>query len=455
MTDFDVLVIGGGPAGYTAALTAAERGATVALAEAEQPGGMCVHFACIPSNAMLASAHAALNARALATLGVLDGGGDLRLGAAADRAAAVVRTIEGNVRAALAQRKVRLLRARATLTGPTSVVLSGDDAGELSTESIIIAAGARGEPPRIPGLAPERLLTADQVLGLRLAPASAIVLADGAADAGFALEYALLLATAGTAVTLVTPHAQLLPALDGALRDLAASALTDVGCTVLTGAQVVGSTPTAIAIHRGGAIVEVTAAVVVSVDSRQPFLAGLGLEAAGLSAGSRLNVGRDCRTAVPSIFGAGDVTGGDFLSSQALRMGEVAGSNAAGGETLLSGAPLPRLLHTLTQIGWIGRTEEQARGEGYDVCTGVVDLGYNARATTLGAPVGVVKIVAERELGEILGVHAVGPEVSEIIAAATTALHGELTLDDLASATHWHPSLAESLTDAARRALRR
>src|SRR5205823_2376185 len=135
-----------------------------------------------------------------------------------------------------------------------------------------------------------------------------------------------------------------------------------------------------------------------------------------------------------------------MLSAAALRMGEVAAVNATGGDVSMPGAALPHLLHTLPEIGWIGFTQEQAARAGYDVCTGTVDLGYNARALALGAPFGLVKLVAERNLGEILGVHAVGPGAGEIIAAAATAMHAELTLDGLASVLHWHPGLAESLS---------
>ena len=455
MADLDVLVIGGGPAGYTAALTAAERGASVALVEAEQPGGACVHAACIPTNALLAAADGFLNARALDAIGIAQVGEAFGFGQAVDRAAAASRAIAANVRAALAQRKVRLLSGRAALVGADRVAIAGSDAGELSSEAIIVASGARWEPPAIPGLASERLLTADQVQQLRVAPASAVVLADGAADAGFALEYAALLATAGAAVTLVTARPSMLSGLDAALDELASAALTDLGCRVLTATQVAGSTPSALALARDGAISEARAEVVVAVDCRRPFLEGIGLETVGLGGLSQLPVGRDCRTSVSSIFAAGDVIGGAMLTAAALRMGEVAAINATGGEAAYSAKRLPRLLHTLPAIGWIGLSEEQARREGYDVCTAVVDLTFNARAITLGAAGGALKLVAERELGEILGVHVVGVEASEIIAAATTAMQAELTLDDLAGIVHWHPSAAEALSEAARRAQRR
>lgn len=453
MADFDVIVIGGGPAGYTAALAAAERGATVALAEIEQPGGACVNFACIPTNALLDCVGGFLTARGLAGLGVLSAGEQLLLGRAADRKNAVVRSVATNVRTALTQRGVRLLHGHAALTGPQTLRLQGDDAGDLRAEAIVLASGTRWRPLSIPGLSSQRLLTADQVLDLRTAPASALVLGDG--PAGFALEYACLLAAAGATVTLVCTG-QLLPGFDAALTEAATAVLTDLGVMVLTEARCTAAREGTATVHRGSTTESVTAEVLVAVDCRVPFSQGLGLEAAGVAvnADGALPVDRACRTSSPALFAAGDVTGGSMLSAAAIRMGHVAGENATGAESHVPNTPLPRLLHTQPQIGWVGLSEARARDAGHAVCTGVVDLGYSPRALVLGHPLGAVKLVADRTLGEILGVHVVGPEASEILAAAVTAIQAELTLDDLAAVSHWHPSIAESLSEAARRALK-
>ncbi|MGI8554671.1 MAG: dihydrolipoyl dehydrogenase, partial [Dehalococcoidia bacterium] len=126
--------------------------------------------------------------------------------------------------------------------------------------------------------------------------------------------------------------------------------------------------------------------------------------------------------------------------------------NASGGEVVTRLAAIPHLLHTQPQIGWIGLTEAQARAEGYDVRTGSFDLAYNARSITLGARQGLVKLVTERSMGQIIGVHVVGPEASELLAVVATAMQAEMTVDDLAVAVHWHPSMAEALVAAARRA---
>lgn len=452
MADFDVLVIGGGPAGYAAALRAAERGASVALVEAERPGGACVHHACIPTNALLGAVETYLSARELDALGVLKLGETFSLGRAGGRAASLAKIVASGVEVALKSRNVRVLRGRAAFAATDRVTIAGEAAGELSAEAIVIATGARWEPPSLPGVAPERVLTADQVQALTSAPGSALVLGGGQADALFALEYAFLLAVAGTRVTVAAPYPRLLPALDAALADAATAALTDAGIAVLTQAEVVGGEAATVRVRHAGGTDDVVAEVVVAADPRRPLLEPLRLMAAGVGADEFIAVDRGCRTNVVTIFAAGDITGGAMLTNAALHMGEVAGTNATGGEAVTRLRRLPHLLHTQPQIGWIGLSEEQARAEGHEVRVGLADLGFNARAVTLGARQGAVKLIAERELGEILGVHVVGPGAEEVLAAAAVAMQAECPVDELAATAYWHPSLAESLAEAARRA---
>ena len=189
MADFDVVVIGGGPAGYSAALKAAERGATVALIEAEQPGGACVHHACIPTNILFDSAIRHVEARELAVMGVFEAGEQFNFARAAARKDALVRQMASGIQTALRIRKVTVIEGRAAFTSPSTVRVTTADGGrELTAEAFIIATGTRWEPPVLPGFAPQRVLTADAVQALPSAPRSALLLAEGAGDVPFGLE---------------------------------------------------------------------------------------------------------------------------------------------------------------------------------------------------------------------------------------------------------------------------
>ncbi|MCC6959629.1 MAG: NAD(P)/FAD-dependent oxidoreductase [Dehalococcoidia bacterium] len=454
MADFDVVVIGGGPAGYSAALKAAERAATVALIEAEQPGGACVHHACIPTNILLDSAVRHVEARELAVMGVIEAGERFNFARAAARKDALVRQMAGGIQAALRVRKVTVIEGRAAFVSPSAVRVTTADGGrELTAEAFIIATGTRWEPPELPGFAPRRVLTADAVQALPAAPRSALVLASGAGDVPFGLEYAALLAIAGASVTVAAPE-RLIAALDHTLDEVALAAMADLGIQVLFDAAVEGSQgEDAIVRHRGGRD-SVGAEVVVAADTRRPYFETLGLAAAGVATDGRIIVDGECRTNASHIFAAGDVTGGVMLSAAASHMGEVAAINATGGDARTRLTGIPRVVHGPTEIAWVGISEDAARGAGYDVTSGIYDLAYNARAVVLGARTGLVKVVAERELGEVLGVHAVGPGASDIAGLAAALMQAEVTVEDMAASVAWHPSTGEALAEAARRACR-
>ncbi|MBI5947161.1 MAG: NAD(P)/FAD-dependent oxidoreductase [Chloroflexi bacterium] len=453
MPGYDVVVIGGGPAGYAAALKAAELGAGVALIEAERPGGACVHHSCIPTNIFLSSAHSFVEAQEQRVMGVFEAGEAFNFARAAARKDALVAKMAQGVSAALRMRKVKVIAGRAAFSGPSSVTVTGDGgAEEMTAQAFVVATGTRWEPPAIEGVPPDRVLTADAVQSLAVAPASALILGGGPADTAFALEYAFLLSVAGSEVAIATPGSRLLPGLDEAVSQVALGMLSAAGIRLFDSAQVRGEGDRAIVTHATGTD-SVPAEIIVAADVRRPYFETLNLAAARVEAtATGITVDRGCRTSNPAVFAAGDVTGQVMLSSSANHMGEVAGANAAGGTARTRLDRIPHLLHTLPEIGWIGLTEAQAKTAGKNVAAGVFDLSYNARAIALGAREGLVKVVADRDLGEILGVHVAGPGAAEIVNIAATLMQAEVTLADLAAMTYWHPSMAEGLVEAARRA---
>lgn len=454
MADFDVVVIGGGPAGYAASLKASALGASVALVEAEKPGGSCVHHACIPTNLLLDPATRYAEAKELSVMGAFGLGEQFNFARAVARKDALVKQMAEGIRTALRMGKVQVVEGRANFESPRSIsVLGGSGSTSISAESFIIATGTRWEPPAIPGFAPERVVTADVIQSLPSAPRSAVVLLDGPGEVPFGLEYAVLLAIAETEVSVVTAEPRLLPALDGTLVSAARATLADLGVRVFEGGRVVGARGDGAQIHLQGGTEELASAeLVVAVDVRKPLFENLGLESIGVALDGRIPVDRGCHTNVPGIFAAGDVTGGPMLSSVASHMGEVAAINAAGGTAVTRVGAVPRLLHTLPPIAWVGLTEEEAKADGRDTVTGVFDMSFNARAITLGARTGIVKVIADRNLGELLGVHVVGPEAAEVIAVAASLMQAEVSVHDLAATVAWHPSVTEGLVEAAKRA---
>ena len=455
MADYDVLVIGGGPGGYAAALKAAELGATVGLVEAEKPGGACVNFACIPTNILLGSATDYLEAKELDVMGVFSVGEQFNFSRAAARKDALVKRLADGIGSMLRMRKVTLIEGHARFVSQSAIEVNavGGETSRLAAEAFVIATGSRWVPPEIPGCPAERVLTPDQVQSLTSPPASALILADGPGDVPFGAEYAVLLAAAGSEVTLATSRGSLLQGLDADLHPFVESGLESLGVRLLKGASVQSVSGEIVTLEDAAGSVEVPAEVVVAADPRQPFVDGVGLDAAGVTAGGHIPVDRACRTNVEHIFAVGDVTGGAMLTNVANHMGEVAGANATGGEAMVRLGAVPRLVHTLPEAGWVGLGEATAREQGYDVAVGAADLSFNAKAIAMGAREGAVKVVAERELGEVLGVHVAGPGAAEVLAVASAAIQAEIPVHDLAATVQWHPGIAESLAEAARRAV--
>jgi dihydrolipoamide dehydrogenase len=458
MAIVDVAVIGGGPAGHAAALAAAARGATVALVEAEAVGGQCVHSTCIPSGLMLSAAVPFVEAQELAMTGVIDLGAHLNLGRAQSRRQALVARLAKAVDTALAFAGVNVVlgRAQFVAAGELEILAAGGGTEGLTAGAVVVATGSRWQPPHYAGIPDSRVVTLDTVVSLDRAPSTALVLAGGPPGTAFAVEAAFLLAAAGTEVLLAAPCDRLVDALDHEMDEILRTGLESMGIRTVTGATLVAAPEGRARLVYTGGDEPIAAELVVAPDLRQPHTASLRLESAGVALGPNGSIPVDdrCRTTVHGVLAAGDVTGGAMVTAAAQAAGRVAGANATGADERLQRDAVPRVLHSVPGVAWVGTSEEAAAANGWDVVASLVELTTSARSVVLGGREGALKLVAERELGQILGVQVVGSDAAEIAALAAMAIQAELTVDDLAASVQWHPSAAESLADAARRLAR-
>jgi len=395
----DLVVVGGGPGGVAAALAGRRAGAEVVLVERGLLGGTCVHAGCIPSAAYHTAASTLHDLRRAGALGVEVGGATLawdRVQAWASRASEAV---AAGVRARLSYAQVTV-EQRAATVGPGGV----DGYQGVPT---VVAAGARS-------VAPAGMLSNDAVMGLAEPPASLLVM--GAER--FSLEWADLFAAAGSRVTVVVPGERVLPGEDADLAGFLQLALEERGVVFVAD------------------VPDAAAQTTLSADSREPNVPGL-------------EVDETCRTSLPGVWAAGDVTGPRWLSNRARAQGEAAAANALGGAMKVRQERLPRSVNTHPELAAVGLTEAEAAARGLEAAVGFADLAASPRALTLDRAAGALKLVVDPELGEILGAHMVGVGASEVIALVAVAMELEADYRDLARVAHVHPSLAELVSDAA------
>jgi dihydrolipoamide dehydrogenase len=270
------------------------------------------------------------------------------------------------------------------------------------------------------------------------------------------LEFAQLFAGAGSRVTLLQPDAKLLPDDEPLIVEALMEMLRAQGIEIITGARIAETRAVEgghrFVVHAGGSEREVVAEAVIAPDSRVPYTADLGLEALGVKlAGEAVALDQHCGTSVAGLFAAGDITGAPMYSHVAAQQGRVAATAALGERAAVDLRLLPRVITTQPELASVGLTEGAAKQQGHGVRTGAVNLITNARAMAIGQRDGIVKLVVDDQLGQILGVHALGPGATEVIGLGTLAMQLQGTVDDLAAMTMWHPTIGESLAEAARR----
>jgi dihydrolipoamide dehydrogenase len=442
-----ILVLGGGPAGYVAAGRAAQLGAEVTLVEAREIGGTCLNRGCIPTKAMVAGAQRLHAAREAGAFGVLTGEVALDFSAFMARKDAVTMQLRDGVAHLLKARKVEVVAGRAALAGPDRLRL--DDGRELRGDAVILASGS--EPVRM-GLfdwSDPRLMTSDELLAIDHVPASLLIVGGGVIGCEFASVFARL----GTAVTVVEMLDQLLPGEDRRVGRTLQQAFKKSGIVVhvKTAVEAAASSEAGVTVSLAGGR-ELTAARVLVAVGRRPLSAGLGYAEAGVEIDARGFVVTDesCRTTLGGVFAAGDVAGPPLLAHWAYHQGLIAAENAVTGAALECDRSLvPNCVFSSPEVASCGLTEDAAAAAGVAHEVAQVRFNGNSKAVIEGEPDGFVRVVCEPGGGRLLGASLIGPHVTELVHELALAVHAGLTLADVAATIHAHPTLAESVGEAA------
>jgi dihydrolipoamide dehydrogenase len=485
---FDLVVVGGGPGGYPAAIRAAQLGLKAALVEKERVGGVCLNWGCIPTKAMLRSAEVLETMQHGAEYGVLADNVRLDYSAVLKRKERVVKNLTDGVASLLKASGVTVVDGHARFVGPNTVEVVGvgeaplGDGGprynappagdgrpraRLEGRNLIVATGSTPVLLPIPGIDLPGVVTSDGAFLLGEVPKRIVIIGASAVGA----EWASMFSAFGADVTMVELLPTLLPAEDEDLGKALAHSFARRGIKVQTQRTVSEITPAAKAKGKGSGgdgplrvtitdpdgqhPTQVETDVVLVGVGRRPNTGGLDLERAGVATDQRgwVEVDDRLRTNVPGIHAIGDVTGKVLLAHVASHQGLVAAGVIAGHDERMNYRAVPAATFTHPEVASVGLTEAKAREAGHDVVVGRFPFTALGRAQTYGVTEGLVKVVAERKYREVLGVHIIGPSASDLIPEGVLAMHLEATLDDIADTIHAHPTLGESGMEAAMVAL--
>ncbi len=450
MNDADLVVIGAGPAGVEAARTASLMGARVILVDHSPVGGTCLHRGCIPTVASMEIRRRYLASISSQTWGIPAQVKDLDWEQMRGARDTMVNHLHQGTAHLLEQLNVTYLSGTAELTMQPTPVISvvGSPSQQIKTASVVVATGAPFTLPSIPGIDSPQVWTSDHALGAQEAPKHLIVY--GGSFIG--VEWAQFFHALGSQVTLLETGTQLLPGEDQDIAEALAFLLTESGIEVRTLCEMDSLESSSPFIDAVSSKTRIRAHRFLVADCRRPRPQSSlpwALESTG-----GVMTDRSQRTSIKDVYAAGDITGGRMLSHWARAQGRVAALTALGEEARFDPHSCPRVYHCDPEVAAVGMTTQEAQNRGYDVIEGQADLGFNARSVIAGQAQGMIKIVASKPTGRILGVHILAPMASEVIAEATLALRLEALAEDLAAIVHGHPTVAEALSEAAQEVVR-
>ncbi|MGQ5206721.1 dihydrolipoyl dehydrogenase [Bacillus subtilis] len=462
-TEYDVVILGGGTGGYVAAIRAAQLGLKTAVVEKEKLGGTCLHKGCIPSKALLRSAEVYRTAREADQFGVETAGVSLNFEKVQQRKQAVVDKLAAGVNHLMKKGKIDVYTGYGRILGPSifsplpgtiSVERgNGEENDMLIPKQVIIATGSR--PRMLPGLEADgkSVLTSDEALQMEVLPQSIIIVGGGV----IGIEWASMLHDFGVKVTVIEYADRILPTEDLEISKEMESLLKKKGIQFITGAKVLPDTMTktsddiSIQAEKDGETITYSAEKMLVSIGRQANIEGIGLENTDIvTENGMISVNESCQTKESHIYAIGDVIGGLQLAHVASHEGIIAVEHFAG----LNPHPLdptlvPKCIYSSPEAASVGLTEDEAKANGHNVKIGKFPFMAIGKALVYGESDGFVKIVADRDTDDILGVHMIGPHVTDMISEAGLAKVLDATPWEVGQTIHPHPTLSEAIGEAA------
>lgn len=443
--NYNVVVIGGGPAGYVAAIKAAQLGARVAIVEKGEFGGTCLNVGCIPTKAYLKNAEIIEHIREASTRGILIDSSQIKVDMekVQEYKNGVVKKLTSGVVALLKSNGVDIYQGVGKINKNKDVVVN--DSQIIKADKIILAGGSKASKINIPGIESDKVLTSDDLLAIKEVPETLAVIGGGVIGTEMGQSFAGL----GSKVIIIEMMDRIVPPLDHEVSAELTKIIKKKGMTVITSARITE-------------IVDKGDKLEIKIDGKEPVIADKALISIGRvpdlegmgemkfeTERGKIKVDKYMETSVKGIYAPGDVNGIKMLAHVAFRMGEVAAENVVKGNhrsiKLLSA---PSVVYTSPEVAIVGLTEEEARAKYDDIRIGRFNFAANGRALASSEAHGFVKVIADNRYGEVLGVHIIGPSAAEIITQASLIMEMEITVDEVIKTIYGHPTYSEALFEA-------
>lgn len=442
----DLIVIGGGPGGYVAALRAAQLGMQVTLVEKDNLGGTCLNRGCVPTKAYYQSAQLLRSLGQMTEFGISVAGSNFDLQTTWARKERIVRQLVEGISGLLVANRVEVITGEASLSSPQQVRV-GDQL--IDAKRILIATGSSCSQLPIPGADLPCVVNSDQLLAQTTLPDRLVIIGGGV----IGLEFASIFQAFGSQVTVLEYMPDLLSGVDKEISKRLRVFLKRQGIEIFTGARVerIEGNGNQVTVWASTAkdTISAEADTVLIATGRRPYTANLNLGAVGVATTPQgfIVTNGDFQTTVPSIYAIGDVIGGAMLAHVASEEGRVAVERMVGHDSKVAYHAIPAVIFTTPEVATVGLSEEGAKEQGIDYRVGKLQFAANSKAITMGETEGLVKVLTTTE-GTVIGAHIIGPHAADLIAAATLAVKERLTSEQITTTIHAHPTLSEAWLEA-------
>ena len=452
MNEIEVVIIGGGPGGYVAAIKAAHLGLKALLVEKDKLGGVCLNWGCIPTKALVSTAELLNNLQRAGEFGIQVKDYSFDFSAIMKRKDMITQRLSSGVGQLMKANQVRVIKGEGQIIEPGTVEVTGT-AGEkeiIKTKNIIIATGSKVMRLPIPGIDSEGVITSNEALSLSELPSRMLIIGGGVVG----IEFAGIFKALGVEVTVVEMLPRILLPIDEEIARRLTQLLKRKGIEILTDSKVKAikknhqNLEVLISTTDGEKKIETEKVLLAA--GRVPELGNIDVQRLGIELnGKAIQVDEKMRTNIPGIYAVGDVVGKIMLAHVASREGIVAVENISGKEVLMNYKVVPNCVFSMPEVASVGLTEEEARKENDNIKVSKFPFMANGKALGMGETEGMVKIIADADTSELLGFHILGAHASDLIAEGTLGLSMEATAFEIVNTIHAHPTLAEAIAEAA------